>query len=213
MQGQHLQGMSTVDKNGLQLCDLIDQFSFQYPYNPTKIDECRKLIEAKANINIVDQAGNSPLLKAVFAGCLVHRSDYVKLLIEAHANVDVQNTEGFTPLMLAASKGNYAICSMLINAKANINMRNSQGFTALMLAAHSGNYEICQMLINAKADITIRNKNGGTALMLALENGDVNVIVFLSKANLECYQRMLRDTWLQAPVEICNMIPTFVYEE
>lgn len=176
-------GMNVADKNGQHLLGLVDQFSFQYPYNPTKIDDCRKLIEAKANVDIVDQEGNSPLLKAVFAGCLVHRSDYVKILIKAHANVDVQNAEGVTPLMIAAKYGNY---------------------------------EICNMLINTGADVTLRNKNDGTALTLALMSDKTHVISLLRdthKKLLENYQQMLLDTWLQAPAEICVMIPTFVYEE
>ncbi len=179
----HIYGMNVADKKGQQLLGLIDQFSFKFPYNPIKIDECCKLIEAKANVDIVDQEGNSPLLKAVFAGCLVHRSDYVKLLIQAHANVDAQNAEGFTPLMIAAKYGNY---------------------------------EICTMLIDAGADITLRNTNDGTALTLALASDKGHIVSLLKYAHktlLENYQRMLHDTWMQAPEEICKLIPTFVYEE
>ena len=138
--------MNIADKNGQQLLGLIDQFSFQYPYNPTKINECRKLIGANANVNIVDQEGNSPLLKAVFVGCLVHRSDYVKILIQAHANVDAQNAAGFTPLMLAAHHGNYEICNMLINAGADITLRNKNDGTALMLALTSDKAHIVSLL-------------------------------------------------------------------
>ena len=120
---------------------------------------------------------------SVFVGCLVHRSDYVKILIQAHANVDAQNAAGFTPLMLAA---------------------------------HHGNYEICNMLINAGADITLRNKNDGTALMLALTSDKAHIVSLLRYAHkklLKNYQKMLRDAWVQAPEELCKLVPMFVYEE
>ena len=73
------------------------------------ISEIRKLIEAGANVNVINKYGATPLYVASSAG----HTEVVKLLLEAGADVNKGMTDIFTPLFIASSNGHTGIVKLL----------------------------------------------------------------------------------------------------
>ncbi|PVE58962.1 hypothetical protein DC429_00655 [Arthrobacter sp. TPD3018] len=69
------------------------------------------LLQHKADPNIRDAKGNTPLALAVMAG----RDDLVDLLLMFKANPNLANSSGQTPLILAVNTRNEGIARTLIN--------------------------------------------------------------------------------------------------
>jgi hypothetical protein len=63
--------------------------------------ELRRLIEEGANVDAVDEKGNTPLMHAIYN----ERLRVVKALIDAGANIKHTNDDGMTPEKLASSLG------------------------------------------------------------------------------------------------------------
>lgn len=142
----------------------------------------QKLIEHKADVNLGDQNGNTPLHIAAET----NQRNIASLLLEAGAVVDPKNNEGNTPLHIVASKGvklerdvekdelqsgkgfKTTFFDYLKDASANINEVNAQGDTPLHLAAEAGNAGILQLLCEANADVDLVNKNKQTCLQRAI---------------------------------------------
>lgn len=72
----------------------------------------KKLINSKANLNLVDQEGNSALIIAVKNGSL----EIAKELINAQANLKLVNIEGDCAIEIAAQRGDFKIVKELVEA-------------------------------------------------------------------------------------------------
>ena len=79
-----------------------------------EIKEVKRLIEAGANVNVVDKDGETALLWASFWRC----SNVVKILIEAGADVNAVDNFRYTALHFASLWGRREIVKMLIEAGA-----------------------------------------------------------------------------------------------
>jgi ankyrin repeat protein len=64
------------------------------------------LISRGANVNVTNEAGNTPLHWAALLG----HTAVVRCLLEAHANVTLQNKAGRTAMEEALSKQDYKTC-------------------------------------------------------------------------------------------------------
>lgn len=87
------------------------------------------LLEARAMVNIVNPAGQTPLAAAA-------RCDNValcNLLIDHGAKVDAVDSSSMSALLLAASEGHNRAIECLLRAGANVNASDSQGSVALRL--------------------------------------------------------------------------------
>lgn len=98
-----------------------------------------ELLDAGADINLINSDGNTALWLACFSGSLAT----IQLLIDRGADLDNQNDNGATALMYAASAGKTEVVLMLLKAAANTSLKTLDDFTALDLAA---NRQIMQML-------------------------------------------------------------------
>ena len=65
----------------------------------------RLLIDAGAEVNLVDRQGVSPLMEACKADDTARSAEMVRQLVFARAALDIQDDEGFTPLMRASLQG------------------------------------------------------------------------------------------------------------
>jgi len=118
------------------------------------LNTVKRLIESdNADLNYIDEAGYTPLFRAVMS----KQTKCVSLLLENGADPDIQTREGFTPLMAAAESGNTELLLILLDHKANPDLRSMQGATSLHIAASMGHVEIINMLLMAGTDPSIRD--------------------------------------------------------
>lgn len=110
------------------------------------------LLEAKANVNALDDHGNTPLCIAIAAGN--GRKDIVELLLSAGADIELEkNGNGWTPLFLAVIIGHLDVIKILIQNGASIK-RNRYGETPQDYAAQMGHMEIFEFLSKASSKKT-----------------------------------------------------------
>ena len=122
------------------------------------------LLQQKANVNVADANGATPLHYAAYQ----EDTDLVDRLLKAGAKPSVANQFGSTPLSEAAAVGNAAIIMLLLRAGADANSRNPEGQTALMAVARTGRIEAARALLDAGADVNAVEQWGGqSALMWA----------------------------------------------
>lgn len=149
--------------------------------------ELVKALEEKADVNTVDEYGNTPLHWATENG----HAQIVNRLIEAEADMNkTNNRNGETPLMLAAARGHLMAIEQLVSHKADVDATNSSGQTALFIAASSGCLEckeeigaIITALINGGAHVNMQNPDGWTPLMAATFANNPQAVDALLRGN------------------------------
>ena len=127
------------------------------------VHDVRHLIDAKAEINVSDGMGYTPLCLAA----LNDDSIGVEALLNAKANVHHTTHSFHTPFTLTYGHQTVAVAQLLLDAKADI---NHGGGTAtgpsLMRAIQNNDENTVRWLINAKADVNCRDSWGRTALYI-----------------------------------------------
>jgi len=149
--------------------------------------EVRRLLEAGADIEAVNEAGLTPLIMAADAG----HPEVVRLLIENGVAVDGCTKDGFTALMVAAARGCTETAQLLANGGASIDLQDRYGWTALMRAAYSGEYSTAWLLTGAGADVNLQAGDGRTSLIIAAQQGITEMAKLLIKSGADVN---LRDT-------------------
>ena len=147
------------------------------------------LLKNGADINSVDNYGNTPLMNAVMARgiYIVYDSDeyketlkIAKALLKYGANVNLKNNYGDTALIKASESGHYDAVKLLVENGAKINALNNRKETALMMAINrlgnkyqtKGFYKIVAFLLENGADVNLKNQYGKTAMDLLKERGE-----------------------------------------
>lgn len=110
------------------------------------------MLERKADLNITDKNGKTPLLKAV--STFGPDEKIIKMLVENGANINCRDTDGNTPLLIAANYGNVGIVEFLINLGADINAKNYKGDNVLTLAVRKRNYYLEEAVKKAGVENT-----------------------------------------------------------
>jgi len=136
------------------------------------------LVEQRADVNITNKSGSTPLLVASSKG---HR-DIVEFLLENRAGVNIANKHNDTPLMLGAASGDLDLVKLLLNAGAKVNAQNKHNDTPLMFAAENGNTDVVKLLLEAGANVNFRDADGDTALGLARQKGHNDIVEILKSA-------------------------------
>lgn len=115
------------------------------------IQDVKKAMDEKANINAKDNNGNTALH-------LVNDLEILRLLIDAEADVNIPNKDGKIPLHTASKP---EIEKLLITAGSKVNAQTNTKDTALHLV---DNPFTTQLLIEAGADVNAKNDVGNTPL-------------------------------------------------
>ena len=133
------------------------------------------LIEAHADVNAKDGAGQTPLMEAA-AYC---RDESVSLLIRSGANL--RDPSSATALFWSAQSGCEETVKRLIAAGMSVHDKQELGWTPLMAACERGHLKVVQTLLNAGADRSLSNADGKTALALAQDNGHSDIAAVLQQ--------------------------------
>jgi len=142
----------------------------------------RKLITAKADVNVADNDGSTALLWAAYASDM----EMTRALIAAGAKPDKANQYGVTPLLQASRTGDAAIMDVLLKAGADPSLAHSEGETPLMAASRSGHVDAVRLLLARKVDVNATDKfQEETALMWAAAEGHTDVVSALLDAGAD----------------------------
>jgi len=117
------------------------------------------LLKHRADPNIADVNGNTPLIKAV----KLNNLELVKCIV-AHTATDVnkQNSELNSALHEASFKGNKEMVDRLLAAGANVNMQNSAGKAALHRAVSVNHLSVVKTLLDNGAHVNLQDSLGYT---------------------------------------------------
>ncbi|OAX79633.1 hypothetical protein ACJ72_06045 [Emergomyces africanus] len=113
--------------------------------------------ERPEDLNISDNAGNTPLQIAALEGCV----EIVKFLIEAGCEIDTRNIDRDTPLIDAVENGHLDVVKLLLDAGANPRLGNAEGDEPYdLVPSDNENYEEMRKIIaEAKAKGQRRRKS------------------------------------------------------
>uniref|UniRef100_A0A7S3XYC5 Uncharacterized protein n=2 Tax=Heterosigma akashiwo TaxID=2829 RepID=A0A7S3XYC5_HETAK len=107
------------------------------------------LISKGANVNILDQNGNSPVHHA----CMGSHLNCVKILIDALADLTITNHAGLTPLDIASSQCNFQTGVKLIEEnQLPVRAAALAGRRAAAIDAHAGRRRLRQALLGRDVD-------------------------------------------------------------
>uniref|UniRef100_A0A2C9KQ85 Uncharacterized protein n=1 Tax=Biomphalaria glabrata TaxID=6526 RepID=A0A2C9KQ85_BIOGL len=173
-----------------------------------RLDLVQLLVEEKANIDPVDQEGNTPFLLSIpnkkglyLLFTKIHYSkEIVSFFIEKGCNINCSNLNGEIPLFKLMKSGYLELAKKLIVKGADINVKTSSGDNALHMALKENQTEIAECLIENKIDVNIQTSDGLSALMLAIDRGNdylVNVLI-KAGADINCKDPLRRSALIKA---------------
>lgn len=141
----------------------------------------RKLLDAGADVNVMDAYGETPLHAATFNDKYLDTQKtsltIARLLIDKGANVNAQTAketisinggpdpgQQSSPLHMAAISGNLDVATLLLEKGANVNAKTTMGVTPLHWASAANKLEIVDLLISHHADVNATDEQGRTPL-------------------------------------------------
>lgn len=152
------------------------------------LGQVKELLAGGANVNAIDQRGNSAL---IYAGKTFHRNaEVVRSLISAGAAVNAKdNRKGATALIYATENGaQLEVVQELLAGGAEVNARDDRGESPLMNAVFDDgdetSAEVVKVLLAYGADLRAKNTEGETALDIAEKRGKPKVALLLKEAGI-----------------------------
>lgn len=167
----------------------------------------KRLLKARARVDMVDTIGGTPLSYALCCGqedivteltrgsqpdsvdkirrelllsAVKHGHDLVvKRLLDSGGDPGAADDQGASLIVLATKHGKTNIVKLLIERGADVDKGDRDGKTPLMLAINKGETNAIKLLIEKGADINKGDRFSKTPLMLAINEGETNVIELL----------------------------------
>lgn len=142
----------------------------------------RLLLEHKANPNLADANGNTPL----FAAIRSHSIEAVQILLDAGANASSVTGNTGTALHVAAQMGDAQIVGLLLKRPIDPEARDARGDTVLLTLARNsygdqpGRSEIARMLLSFGANANVLDREGKKPADIALERNAPNLASVLA---------------------------------
>ncbi len=127
-------------------------------------DEFRVALDGIANLNALNEQGNSMMHIAAYKGQAFVLSE----LINAGADINIENEKhGVRPLHLAIVKNSFGCVNELLKMGADVNATDHEGYNALHVAAAYSLPQVTEKILQAGADATARTKDGQVPAELA----------------------------------------------
>ena len=142
-----------------------------------QVNVMKRLIAAKADVNLVADDGWTPLIQAMYAEP-AEAVPMAQVLLQAGADASIVNGEGNSALMLAADRDIPALIPALVKGGADINERGHDG-TPLVVVAEKGHSAVVRALLDANADPNLGGRHDETPLMKAAQRDHVEIIALL----------------------------------
>ncbi len=136
---------------------------------PQTIDIVRALLAKGANVNGVNQYGDTSVLTLYGFGISSDPSQLLSVLLSAGANTEATGPGQITALWGATQLGFTASVQVLLEHGAHTDTTDPGGATPLMVAADNGRTGIVNLLLDHGARIEAKNRAGYTALTQACE--------------------------------------------
>ncbi|KAJ6263477.1 Ankyrin-1 [Drechslerella dactyloides] len=119
------------------------------------------LVEARADISVVDVNGRTTLHYAALCGS----NEAARSLVKHGVLVDAAEAmEGNTALHYAADSGNLVLVRFLLESGANVDATNVEGATSLIYAVKKRHFDTVRLLIDSGASLNIKDSKGKTAV-------------------------------------------------
>lgn len=125
------------------------------------VEIAQKLIAAGADLDAVDEGGNTPLSVAASRG----RLEMVQCLLAKGAGADIVESFGSAPLHAACEFGHGECVEALLASGANAEIEQSS-MTALLAASRARSLACVQALARRGANLDATDRDGNTALMI-----------------------------------------------
>lgn len=134
-----------------------------------RADDIRALLARKADPNLRDRAGRTPMHIAAFGS----HYEAVHSLAAGGGDINAQENDRYDVITIAAVKDDVRMVRLALKLGGNVKATTSRfDGTALIAAAHLGHHEVVQALIAAGAPLDHVNNLGWTALIEAVVLGD-----------------------------------------
>jgi ankyrin repeat protein len=150
------------------------------------VDEIKEVLNENIDINIKNEDGVTPLMKAVKYN---NSLEVVNFLLDEGADANITNSRGKTPLMYAAEyNNNPEIIKVLLKNGADVKVKGVNEAPLALFAAENENLEVVKTLVGEGMETNVNDYHYNTALMLAAErNANPEVISYLINrgSNLE----------------------------
>jgi ankyrin repeat protein len=158
--------------------DVGNQTALSFAASKGCFEICKMLIENGAELDVVSDAGYTPLMWALTNGA---SEQVALLLLEAGANPDpntmprVSFGKKTSPVILASINGMNEVVAKLLSKNVHVDTADGDGSTALKHAAHHGHEAIVEMLLEAGANVNIADSEGWTPLIAAASQGHFDI--------------------------------------
>ena len=133
-----------------------------------KVREILSEKRARNSVNVPDEQGQSPLLRATW----LNHIDIARHLIRSGADVNQPDAIHDSPYLVAGAEGRLEILRMILDKGADLRSVNRYGGTALIPAAEHGYVRVVDLLLKAGVDPNHVNYLGWTALHEAIVLSD-----------------------------------------
>jgi ankyrin repeat protein len=151
-----------------------------WTFNP---ECCKAIIEAGANVDLLDDNGESVLVRC-FDFFQVPEA-LIDVLLEAGVNVNSKSNSGTTALMQAVITASSHICDRLMSYGADTEIRNLDGCTPIYSAIWYNNHSNIRLLMDRGASLTSLDNHGRSIVQYAAVWADLETMDILRRARIK----------------------------